>query len=165
MLFTLFDICEVNPLVTGGFPLQRDSNVELWYFLWCLSEQAVKQTDEWPVIWDAMTLRWLNCTRMKLQWNLISYTFKIKSYCYNATALGWLYSIEILFFYKTFMCLQYNPLYVADLEIIKFLQLYSFTVFSERCPIVVTSLRLLMWIKSSLKAVTRIVQEMALLTS
>ena len=40
----LLDLCEGNPTVTGGFPSQRASNVELWCFLWCQSAQTAEQT-------------------------------------------------------------------------------------------------------------------------
>ena len=48
-LSTLLALCEGNPLVTGGFPSQRTSDVQLKCFL-----QAVEQTVQFPVIWDDM---------------------------------------------------------------------------------------------------------------
>ena len=50
----LLCLCEQKQPVTGEFPSQRISNVELWCFLWCWHEQAVEQTLEFPVIWEAM---------------------------------------------------------------------------------------------------------------
>ena len=47
-------LCEGNPPVTGGFPSQRVSNVELS----CISIQIVVLTMVLPVIWDAKTLMW-----------------------------------------------------------------------------------------------------------
>ena len=37
------------------------SNVYLWCFLCCQTEQTVEQTIELPRIWDAMTLMWCHC--------------------------------------------------------------------------------------------------------
>ena len=41
-----------NPAVT----FTKASDTELWCFLWCSFEQAVEQTVQMPVIWDAMAL-------------------------------------------------------------------------------------------------------------
>ena len=41
---TLLALCEGNPPVTGGFPSQMASNVELWSFFCCQPERAVAQT-------------------------------------------------------------------------------------------------------------------------
>ena len=38
------------------FPLTKASDAGLWCFLWSPPEQAVKQTIETPVIWDAIAL-------------------------------------------------------------------------------------------------------------
>ena len=54
MDLTLF---EGNPTVTGGFPSQRASNVELEVCC-CQFNQAFAQTVELPVVLDAMTLLW-----------------------------------------------------------------------------------------------------------
>ena len=35
-------------------PLTKDSDAELWYYLWFAPEQTVEQTIEMQVIWDAM---------------------------------------------------------------------------------------------------------------
>ena len=35
MISILLTLCEGNPLITGGFSLQKASNAELWCFLWC----------------------------------------------------------------------------------------------------------------------------------
>ena len=51
-------IFRVTVLLCSGFPTQRDSNADLWYFCSCQPEQTVKQTLYWPVIWDAMTAIW-----------------------------------------------------------------------------------------------------------
>ena len=32
-----------TPMVTGGFPSQRSSNVKVWYFLGCLRESVFQQ--------------------------------------------------------------------------------------------------------------------------
>ena len=37
-------------------PLTKESDAELWYFLWTVPEQMVVQTIETPVIWDAIAL-------------------------------------------------------------------------------------------------------------
>ena len=42
--------------ITG--PLRGESTAHRWYFLWCYPEQAVEQTIDFPVIWDAMPLIW-----------------------------------------------------------------------------------------------------------
>ena len=43
-LSALLSLCEGNPPVIGGFPSQRDSNVELWCFGVFWSQQAVELT-------------------------------------------------------------------------------------------------------------------------
>ena len=48
-------LCEGNPLLTDGFPLQKAYNAELRYFLWCTPGQTIEQTEALLVIWDAMT--------------------------------------------------------------------------------------------------------------
>ena len=35
-------------------PLTKDSDAELWYYLWFAPEQTVEQTIEMQVIWNAM---------------------------------------------------------------------------------------------------------------
>ena len=45
-----------NSPVTWWIPLTKDSDAELWCFLWSTSEQTVEQTIETPVIWDAIAL-------------------------------------------------------------------------------------------------------------
>ena len=40
----LLALCVGNPPVTGGFPLAKASDAELWCFLWSASEQTVEQT-------------------------------------------------------------------------------------------------------------------------
>ena len=54
--FRVTDFCEGNPVVTGGFPLTKASEAELWCFIWSAPEQAAKQTLETLVIWDAISL-------------------------------------------------------------------------------------------------------------
>ena len=58
---TLLTLCEGNLLVTGGFPSQRASDAELWYFFWC----QPKQTAEWKlkreVYGEVLTLFKCNC--------------------------------------------------------------------------------------------------------
>ena len=52
--------------ITGEFPSQRPvtRSFDIFFdlrtsmFLWCGSACAVKQTAEWPVIWDYMTFTW-----------------------------------------------------------------------------------------------------------
>ena len=51
MLSTLLALCDGNPPVTGGFPSQRTSNVELCCFHCWQTEQAVEQTVYFPVFW------------------------------------------------------------------------------------------------------------------
>ena len=41
---TLLALCTGNSLVTGEFPAQRASKVELWCFIWSASEQTVEYT-------------------------------------------------------------------------------------------------------------------------
>ena len=50
----LLALCEGNPSVTGGFPLTKASDAELWCFFWLAPEQTAMQTGETPVIWDAI---------------------------------------------------------------------------------------------------------------
>ena len=40
----------------GGFHSQKSNDIQLWCSLWSYPEQAVQQTVELPVIWDAMAL-------------------------------------------------------------------------------------------------------------
>ena len=49
-------LCAGNPPVTGGIPLKKASEVELWGFLWSGPEQTVEQTMETSVIWDVIAL-------------------------------------------------------------------------------------------------------------
>ena len=58
---TLLALCEGNPPVTHGFPPQRTIVTEFWCFLWCMPEQMVEQTVEFPVICNAMALMWHHC--------------------------------------------------------------------------------------------------------
>ena len=53
----LLALCVGNSLVTGEFPSQRTSNAGFDVFL-CGSAETVKQTIEWPVIWDSITFIW-----------------------------------------------------------------------------------------------------------
>ena len=46
ILSAILVLCEGNPPVTGGFPSQRASNPELWWFLCCYPEYVVEQTIE-----------------------------------------------------------------------------------------------------------------------
>ena len=57
----LLALCEANPSGQRWIPLTKDSDTELWCFLWCPSEQTVKQTVKLPVIWDAMMSLWRQC--------------------------------------------------------------------------------------------------------
>ena len=45
-------------LVADGFPYQKTSYAELRCFLWCQTAPFVKQTVEWLVSWDVLTLMW-----------------------------------------------------------------------------------------------------------
>ena len=67
MLPSLLALCEGNPPVSGGYPSQRASNAELWYFLSCWSDQAVEQTATLPVI-----LRHFDDHMTSLQWNQLT---------------------------------------------------------------------------------------------
>ena len=49
--------CAGNSPVTGEFPSQRASSADLMLHR-CVSALNVKQTVEWPVIWDNMTFLW-----------------------------------------------------------------------------------------------------------
>ena len=57
-LSALLALCVGNPPVTGGFPSQRASNVELWYFLCCYPECTVEQSVWLPVLWDGAKQMW-----------------------------------------------------------------------------------------------------------
>ena len=48
----LLALCEGES--TGGFPLTKASDAELWCFRWSEPEQMVEQTIETPMIWDAI---------------------------------------------------------------------------------------------------------------
>ena len=52
----LLAICEGNPPVTGGFPLQRPVTRRFDVFFWSVHEVTAVQTIEPPVIWDAIAL-------------------------------------------------------------------------------------------------------------
>ena len=56
-IFALLNLCMGNPSVTGGFPLTKASDAELWCFL-CAPDQTIEQTLEAPVIWSAMMSMW-----------------------------------------------------------------------------------------------------------
>ena len=61
-LSALLSLCDGNPPFKAGLPSQRNTNIQLWCYLWCEHEQTVQQTMELPVIWGAMTLIWRHCT-------------------------------------------------------------------------------------------------------
>ena len=50
---------EGNPPMTGRFPLQRVSNVEIGHFFVVSLDKLLKKAEESPVIWYATTLMWL----------------------------------------------------------------------------------------------------------
>ena len=54
-------------LVIGGFPSQMTSNEELWCCLCCQSVEAIGQTVELPMVWDATALTSLLWSRNKLR--------------------------------------------------------------------------------------------------
>ena len=56
-LSSLLALCEGNPPVTGGFPSQRASNMNIW----SQPEQAVEQTVELLVISDIIIPMWHHC--------------------------------------------------------------------------------------------------------
>ena len=60
VLSALLAFCGGNPPVTGGFPAQRASNVEIWCFLSCEPGSSFEQIVEWLVKWDASMLIWLH---------------------------------------------------------------------------------------------------------
>ena len=56
-LHVLLALCEGNPLVTSGFPSQRASNAELWYFRCCWPEKKTQLWFEMPccyVMWSSV---------------------------------------------------------------------------------------------------------------
>ena len=55
-LSALLALCEGNPLLSSGFPSQRASNAELWYFACCQPKQTFEWIHELPLIRDAMML-------------------------------------------------------------------------------------------------------------
>ena len=72
-LTALLALCEGNPPVTtGGFPSQRASNVDLWYFLCCKPEQAVEQTvitqDITWASWHLKSLTSSTCQWFEMPW-------------------------------------------------------------------------------------------------
>ena len=62
--------------VTGGFPSQGASSVELW----CSPEHVIEQTGELPVFWNALTLTWHNCKRWGSEFIPIEETSSWKFY-------------------------------------------------------------------------------------
>ena len=54
-------------IVDRWIPLAKPSDAELWRFLWSAPEEALEQTIETPVVWDAMAL-----ILTPLQWNMLS---------------------------------------------------------------------------------------------
>ena len=44
-----------------GNPLTKDSDVEIWCFLWDAPEKMIEQTIETPVIWDPLRSLWRDC--------------------------------------------------------------------------------------------------------
>ena len=61
MRFPLLDLCEGNPLVTSGFPLQMDSNAKDLVFSLLLSHTSCWRTVMLLVISDGITFMWLHC--------------------------------------------------------------------------------------------------------
>ena len=56
----------------GGFPSQRASKMDLWYFHCCDPECAVRYTVGLPVVWDAITPMWRHCNKYTgLNWRLV----------------------------------------------------------------------------------------------
>ena len=62
--------CRYCPSILGinmmmwwyGFPLQRASNAELWYFICHSHGPNLEQKAKLSVIWDAMALMWCHCS-------------------------------------------------------------------------------------------------------
>ena len=54
-----------EPHITGGFPSLKTINADVWCLIHCLPEQAIEQTIELLVIYDAMALMW--CPNEKLK--------------------------------------------------------------------------------------------------
>ena len=50
-------LCE-KPLMISGFPAQRASDAELWYFLWYNMNQPMDKTIKRQVNWDALAHIW-----------------------------------------------------------------------------------------------------------
>ena len=54
--FTLLALCEGNPPVTGGFPSQLASYMNLWWFFSLL--KLFNKQFKLPVTWDTMMIMW-----------------------------------------------------------------------------------------------------------
>ena len=69
-------------------PWQKANNAEFWCFLCSLTESAFKQTDKFPVIWDAMAMMWheYNAAHLWYWWGDI----KLKL-CNTVTHSYWYY--------------------------------------------------------------------------
>ena len=67
----LLALCEGNPPVTGGLPLQRASNTGLRFFLWCYPQQTNEQTIEWRVTVTSLLcynfLTWIAATMVRMK--------------------------------------------------------------------------------------------------
>ena len=62
----LLALCEGNPLVTSGLLSQRSSYAEFRCLLCCYHKQAVEETVEKPMIWEAITLMWWHCNSLAI---------------------------------------------------------------------------------------------------
>ena len=60
----LLSLCDGNPPVTDGLPLQRDSNADIRCFFVLVWTNCWTNVD-WPVIWDAMTVIWRHCNEIR----------------------------------------------------------------------------------------------------
>ena len=56
-------LCGMNPLVTGGFPVTKASDADLWCVLWSAPEQPMEQTLETPVL-SALWSLWRHCNTL-----------------------------------------------------------------------------------------------------
>ena len=82
--------CITGPLwgdspVTHGFHSQRDSKCRAFMFSTSFAEQAVEQTVELLVIWDAMMLMWCLCNVI-----FIMYNEHVKRWHFVVTLVFWL---------------------------------------------------------------------------
>ena len=90
----LVALCAGNSPVTAKFPAQRASNVDFDVSLmW--AAYAVKQTIEWPMIWDYMTFKWrhrnysVRYMNKNADFDTVVYNMSHKIFTWFCRALFW----------------------------------------------------------------------------